>query len=80
MLNFLSRYILDLSSKNKPLTDMLKQESFALQEQHHECIMDVKHSTMSRLAFFYHRCRTIKLIVDGSKHGLGAEKSAERIP
>ena len=36
--------------------------------------MDVKHSIVSRIAFFfYHSCRTIKSKVDASKHGIGAD-------
>ncbi|KAK2721183.1 hypothetical protein QYM36_003453 [Artemia franciscana] len=38
--------------------------------------MDVKHSIVSRLAFFDNSYRTIKLKVDASKYGLGADISA----
>ncbi|KAK2716596.1 hypothetical protein QYM36_006919 [Artemia franciscana] len=60
MLIFLSSYSPELSSKNKPLKDLLKKDSFILQNNHRECIKDMK-SIMSGLAFFDHSCRAIKI-------------------
>ncbi|KAK2707613.1 hypothetical protein QYM36_015351, partial [Artemia franciscana] len=66
MLNFLSKYIPDLSSKNKPLRDLTKATDFRWETDHEA----------KNLAFFDHKCKVVELKVDASKHGLGAELSS----
>ncbi|KAK2725573.1 hypothetical protein QYM36_000166 [Artemia franciscana] len=75
MLNFLSRYIPSLSSRNKTLRDLLQEVQFEWKPHHEECFSAIKRSITDNLAFFDHSSRTVDLKVDASKHGLGAEIS-----
>ena len=75
MLNFLSKYIPDLSSKNKPLRDLTKATEFKWEAVHKSSMEEIKRSISDSLSFFEHDCKTLDLKVDASKHGLGAELS-----
>ncbi|KAK2705876.1 hypothetical protein QYM36_016028 [Artemia franciscana] len=76
MLNFLSKYIPDLSSKNKPLTDLTKATDFRWETDHEASMKEIKSCISENLAFFDHKCKVVELKVDASKHGLGAELSS----
>ncbi|KAK2709159.1 hypothetical protein QYM36_012977 [Artemia franciscana] len=76
MLNFLSKYILDLSSKNKPLRDLTKATDFRWETDHEASMKEIKSCISENLAFFDHKCIVVELKVDASKHGLGAELSS----
>ncbi|KAK2710413.1 hypothetical protein QYM36_011810 [Artemia franciscana] len=76
MLNFLSKYIPDLSSKNKPLRDLTKATDFRWETDHEASMKEIKSCISENLAFFDHKCKVVELKVDASKHGLGAELSS----
>ncbi|KAK2718380.1 hypothetical protein QYM36_005628 [Artemia franciscana] len=76
MLNFLSKYIPDLSSKYKPLRDLTKATDFRWETDHEASMKEIKSCISENLAFFDHKCKVVELKVDASKHGLGAELSS----
>ncbi|KAK2724744.1 hypothetical protein QYM36_001288, partial [Artemia franciscana] len=76
MLNFLSKYIPNLSSKNKPLRDLTKATDFRWETDHEASMKEIKSCISENLAFFDHKCKVVELKVDASKHGLGAELSS----
>ncbi|KAK2716831.1 hypothetical protein QYM36_007097 [Artemia franciscana] len=76
MLNFLSKYIPDLSSKNKPLRDLTKATDFRWETDHEASMKEIKSCISENLVFFDHKCKVVELKVDASKHGLGAELSS----
>ncbi|KAK2720481.1 hypothetical protein QYM36_004385, partial [Artemia franciscana] len=76
MLNFLSKYIPDLSSKNKPLRDLTKATDFRWETDHEASMKEIKSCISENLAFFDHKCKVVELKVDASKRGLGAELSS----
>ncbi|KAK2708645.1 hypothetical protein QYM36_014295 [Artemia franciscana] len=63
MLNFLSR-------------DLIKANEFEWKELHTTCLNQLKESIVTNLAFFDSSSPTLELEVDASKHGLGAQISA----
>ncbi|KAK2710346.1 hypothetical protein QYM36_013861 [Artemia franciscana] len=76
MLNFLSRYIPNLETQNQPLRDRIKADEFEWKELHTTCLNQLKESIVTNLAFFDSSSPTLELEVDASKHGLGAQISA----
>ena len=76
MLNFLSRYIPNLATQNQPLRDLIKANKFKWKELHIKCLNQLKESIVTNLAFFDSSSPTLELEVDASKHGLGAQISA----
>ncbi|KAK2725893.1 hypothetical protein QYM36_000385 [Artemia franciscana] len=76
MLNFLSRYIPNLATQNQPLRDLIKANKFEWKELHTTCLNQLKESIVTNLAFFDSSSPTLELKVDASKHGLGAQISA----
>ncbi|KAK2721303.1 hypothetical protein QYM36_003550 [Artemia franciscana] len=76
MLNFLSRYIPNLATQNQPLRDLIKANEFEWKELHTTCLNQLKESIVTNLAFFDSSSPTLELEVDASKHGLGAQISA----
>ncbi|KAK2719307.1 hypothetical protein QYM36_004954 [Artemia franciscana] len=72
MLNYLAKYIPNLSTQNKTLHDLSKATEFKWAKEHDEALQNIKHSTVSNLAYFDHSCKSIDLTVDTSSHGLGA--------
>jgi hypothetical protein len=76
MLNFLSRYIPNLATQNRPLRDLIKANEFEWKELHTTCLNQLKESIVTNLAFFDSSSPTLELEVDASKHGLGARISA----
>ncbi|KAK2715714.1 hypothetical protein QYM36_010329 [Artemia franciscana] len=72
MLNYLAKYIPNLSTQNKTLRDLSKATEFKWAKEHDEALQNIKNSTVSNLAYFDHSCKSIDLTVDASSHGLGA--------
>ncbi|KAK2718681.1 hypothetical protein QYM36_005872, partial [Artemia franciscana] len=72
MLNYLAKYIPNLSTQNKTLRDLSKATEFKWAKEHDEALQNIKHSTVSNLAYFDHSCKSINLTVDASSHSLGA--------
>ncbi|KAK2702299.1 hypothetical protein QYM36_019090 [Artemia franciscana] len=72
MLNYLAKYIPNLSTQNKTLHDLSKATDFKWAKEHDQALQNIKHSTVSNLAYFDHSCKSIDLTVDASSHGLGA--------
>ncbi|KAK2721424.1 hypothetical protein QYM36_003645 [Artemia franciscana] len=72
MLNYLAKYIPNLSTQNKTLHDLSKATEFKWAKEHDEALQNIKHSTVSNLAYFDHSCKSINLTVDALSHGLGA--------
>ncbi|KAK2705598.1 hypothetical protein QYM36_015851 [Artemia franciscana] len=72
MLNYLTKYIPNLSTQNKTLHDLSKVTKFKWAKEHDEALQNIKHSTVSNSASFDHSCKSIDLTVDALSHGLGA--------
>ncbi|KAK2720687.1 hypothetical protein QYM36_004541 [Artemia franciscana] len=80
MMNYLPRYITNLSSINQPLRDLVKQRQFKWEQQHDTSFTNIKESICSSLAFFDPTAGNVKLQVDASKFGLGATLSQKGKP
>ncbi|KAK2711196.1 hypothetical protein QYM36_012393, partial [Artemia franciscana] len=76
ILKFLSRYIPNLATQKQPLRDLIKANEFEWKELHTTCLNQLKESIITNLAFFDSSSPTLELEVDASKHGLGAQISA----
>jgi hypothetical protein len=72
MLNYLARYIPNLSTKCKDLCDICKEKDFVWETKHDFAFKEIKGSIVSHLHFFDHRSTSIDLTVDASSYGLGA--------
>ncbi|KAK2701583.1 hypothetical protein QYM36_019776, partial [Artemia franciscana] len=72
MLNYLAKYIPNLSTQNKTLHDLSKATKFKWAKELDKVLQNIKNSTVSNLAYFDHSCKSIDLTVDASSHGLGA--------
>ena len=75
MLNYLSRYIRDLSTLNQPLRELNNQENFVWTEAHSEAVRKIKLAICSSLAHFDPNATVVELTTDASQHGLGAHLS-----
>ena len=75
MLNYLSRYIRDLSTLNQPLRELNNQENFVWTEVHSEAVRKIKSAICSSLAHFDPNATVVELTTDASQHGLGAHLS-----
>ncbi|KAK2727383.1 hypothetical protein QYM36_008018 [Artemia franciscana] len=51
MLNYLAKYIPNLSTQNKTLRDLSKATEFKWAKEHDEALQNIKHSTVSNLAY-----------------------------
>ncbi|KAK2718885.1 hypothetical protein QYM36_006033 [Artemia franciscana] len=80
MMNYLARYIPNLSSINQPLHDLVKQQQFKWKQQHDKSFTNIKESICSSLAFFDPTAGNVELQVDASKFGLGATLSQNGKP
>ncbi|KAK2727083.1 hypothetical protein QYM36_007810 [Artemia franciscana] len=80
MMNYLARYIPNLSSINQPLRDLVKQRQFKWEQQHDTSFTNIKESICSSLAFFDPIAGNIELQVDALKFGLVATLSQNRQP
>ncbi|KAK2701689.1 hypothetical protein QYM36_019670 [Artemia franciscana] len=72
MLNYLSRYIPNLSSQNEPLRTLSKQHKFVWEEVHDNAFDTIKKSICSTISPFNPSVGNLELQVDASKSGLGA--------
>ncbi|KAK2722616.1 hypothetical protein QYM36_002972 [Artemia franciscana] len=80
MMNYLARYIPNLSSINQPLRDLVKQQQFKWKQQHDKSFTNIKESICSSLAFFDPTAGNVELQVDASKFGLGTTLSQNGKP
>ncbi|KAK2701516.1 hypothetical protein QYM36_019838, partial [Artemia franciscana] len=71
-LNYLSRYIPNLSSQNEPLRTLSKQHKFVWEEVHDNAFDTIKKSICSTISPFNPSVGNLELQVDASKSGLGA--------
>ncbi|KAK2716637.1 hypothetical protein QYM36_006947 [Artemia franciscana] len=72
MLNYLSRYIPNLSSLNKSLRELARADEYKWKPAHEKAFSKIKSALCSNLAYFDPKCENIEVKVDASKHGLGA--------
>ncbi|KAK2706044.1 hypothetical protein QYM36_016158 [Artemia franciscana] len=72
MLNYLSRYIPNLSSQNEPLRTLSKQHKFVWEEVHDNAFDTIKISIFSIISPCNPSVGNLELQVDASKSGLGA--------
>ncbi|KAK2709262.1 hypothetical protein QYM36_013056 [Artemia franciscana] len=72
MLNYLSRYIPNLSSLNKSLRELARADEYKWKPAHEKAFLKIKSALCSNLAYFDPKCENIEIKVDASKHGLGA--------
>ncbi|KAK2719301.1 hypothetical protein QYM36_004948 [Artemia franciscana] len=72
MLNYLSRYIPNLSSQNEPLRTLSNQHKFVWEEVHDNAFDTIKKSICSTISPFDPSVGNLELQVDASKSGLGA--------
>ncbi|KAK2702658.1 hypothetical protein QYM36_018739 [Artemia franciscana] len=72
MMNYLARYIPNLSSLNQPLRELVNQREFKWEEEHNSAFTNIKESICDSLSFLDPTSGNIELQVDASKFGLGA--------
>ncbi|KAK2713127.1 hypothetical protein QYM36_011729 [Artemia franciscana] len=72
MMNYLARYIPNLSSLNQPLRKLANQREFKWKEEHNSAFTNIKESICDSLSFLDPTSGNIELQVDASKFGLGA--------
>ncbi|KAK2711213.1 hypothetical protein QYM36_012404 [Artemia franciscana] len=80
MINYLARYIPNLSSINQPLRDLVKQRQFKWEQHHDTSFTNIKESICGSLEFFDPTTGNVELQVDASKFGLGATLSQNGKP
>ncbi|KAK2724244.1 hypothetical protein QYM36_000939 [Artemia franciscana] len=76
MYNYLSRYIPNLDTLNKPLRDLSKQQKFEWNPSHKEAKRGIQNAISQNLSYF--DPKEIEVITDASQHGLGAQLSTDR--
>ncbi|KAK2702069.1 hypothetical protein QYM36_019318 [Artemia franciscana] len=72
MMNYLARYIPNLSSLNQPLRKLANQREFKWEEEHNSAFTNIKEWICDSLSFLDPTSGNIELQVDASKFGLGA--------
>ncbi|KAK2711693.1 hypothetical protein QYM36_012711 [Artemia franciscana] len=72
MMNYLARYIPNLSSLNQPLRKLANQREFKWEKEHNSAFTNIKESICDSLSFLDPTSGNIELQVDASKFGLGA--------
>ncbi|KAK2725781.1 hypothetical protein QYM36_000313 [Artemia franciscana] len=76
MVNYLGKYILNLSTLNHPLRTLLKEHrtdcSFQWTSEHDKAFANVKNSICENLKYFNPTSEDVVLKVDALQHGLGA--------
>ncbi|KAK2704983.1 hypothetical protein QYM36_017135 [Artemia franciscana] len=78
MYNYLSRYIPNLATLNKPLRDLSKQQKFKWNTSHKEAKRGIQNAISKNLSYFDPDAKEIEVITDASQHGLGAQLSMDR--
>ncbi|KAK2722490.1 hypothetical protein QYM36_002885 [Artemia franciscana] len=77
MYNYLSRYIPNLATLNKPLRDLSKQQKFEWNTSHEEAKRGIQNAISKNLSYFDPEAKEIEVITDASQHGLGAQLSTD---
>ncbi|KAK2712700.1 hypothetical protein QYM36_011401, partial [Artemia franciscana] len=76
MVNYLDKYIPNMSTLNHPLRTLLKEHrtdgSFQWTSEHNKAFANVKNSICENLKYFNPTSEDVVLKVDASQHGLGA--------
>ncbi|KAK2710763.1 hypothetical protein QYM36_012067 [Artemia franciscana] len=72
MLNYLTKYVPDLSTRNKSLRDILQCEPFSWSPENDQTLAELKQSIVSGISFFNYKNLNVELKVDASSHGFGA--------
>ncbi|KAK2724821.1 hypothetical protein QYM36_001332 [Artemia franciscana] len=72
MLNYLAKYIPDLSNRKKSLLDILKCKPFSWSLENDNTLTELKDSIVTSVSFFNYKSLNVELRVDASSHGLGA--------
>ncbi|KAK2715086.1 hypothetical protein QYM36_009913 [Artemia franciscana] len=77
MCNYLSRYIPNLATLNKPLRDLSRQQKFKWNTSHEEVKRGIQNATSKNLSYFDPEAKEIEVITDASQHSLGAQLSTD---
>ncbi|KAK2718758.1 hypothetical protein QYM36_005932 [Artemia franciscana] len=77
MYNYLSRYIPNLATLNKPLRDLSKQQKFEWNTSHKEAKRVIQNPVSKNLSYFDPEAKEIEVITDASQHGLGAQLTTD---
>lgn len=72
MINYLSRYIDNLSTLNQPLRELNNSKDFVWTDLHSKALKKVKEAICENLAHFDPEAKEVELTTDASQHGLGA--------
>ncbi|KAK2703918.1 hypothetical protein QYM36_017739 [Artemia franciscana] len=75
--NYLSRYIPNLATLNKPLRDLSKQQKFEWNTGHKEAKRGIHNAISKNLSYFDPEAKEIDVITDTSQQGLGAQQSTD---
>ncbi|KAK2720825.1 hypothetical protein QYM36_004638 [Artemia franciscana] len=73
MYNYLARYIPNLSTLYHPLQELSKSKNYEWYQLHENARKQIQSSICKNLANFDHTNKHVKVIVDISQHGLGAQ-------
>jgi len=74
-LNHPTKYIPNLSTRNKSLQDILKRDPFSRSPKNDQMLAELKLSIVSGISFFNYKSLNVELKVNASSHGLGANLS-----
>ena len=77
MVNYLSRFIRDLSTINHPLRELGKSAEFIWLPTHTQAVEKIKQSIIDNLRHFDPTTNELELTTDASQHGLGAHLSIQ---
>ncbi|KAK2713670.1 hypothetical protein QYM36_009519 [Artemia franciscana] len=72
MVNYLAKYIPDLSTRNKILQDILKSKPFLWSQENDNTLIGLKESILTSISFFNYKSLNVELKFDASSHALGA--------
>jgi hypothetical protein len=77
MFNYLSRYIPNLSTLNKPLRDLLKQQKFEWTPSHEDAKRGIQDAICQNITYFDPEAKDIEVITNASQHGLGTHLTVD---
>lgn len=77
MVNYLSRYIPNLSTINQPLRELNNNKDFLWTDQHTVAMKKVREAICTSLSHFDPDASDVELTTDASQHGLGAHLSVK---
>ena len=72
MLNYLAKYTLNLSTQNKGLHNVIKQDTFSQGPEKNSVLSDFKHPIISNTLFINYTSTDVEFKVDTLGHSLGA--------